>query len=144
MTTSKISGAIGTTNPSIPLGIEVWLDAQQLLNQDHVIDTIDFEYDMPEDNENHELRFIMKNKTAEHTVISESGDILEDACLTVSGVAFEEIQLNQIFTDNAVYTHDFNGSQPETKDKFFGALGCNGTVSLQFTTPIYLWLLEHM
>ena len=42
------------------------------------------------------------------------------------------------------FQHDFNGTQPEIKDTFFGEMGCNGTVSLRFTTPIYLWLLEHM
>ena len=49
-----------------------------------------------------------------------------------------------MLVEQAVYTHDFNGTQPEIEDTFFGEMGCNGTVSLRFTTPIYLWLLENM
>jgi hypothetical protein len=47
-------------------------------------------------------------------------------------------------TEQAVYTHDFNGTQQEIQDEFYSEMGCNGTVSLKFSTPIYLWLLEHM
>jgi hypothetical protein len=31
----------------------------------------------------HELRFVMKNKTAEHTEIDRIGNIVKDACLIV-------------------------------------------------------------
>ena len=86
----------------------------------------------------------MKHKTTEHTKIDEQGNIITDACLTVSNLAFDEIELKQIFINQAVYTHDFNGTQTEIQDKFYGNMGCNGTVTLKFATPIYLWLLEHM
>jgi hypothetical protein len=86
----------------------------------------------------------MKHKTTEHTKIDEQGAIVSDACLTVSNLAFDEIELKQIFIDHAVYTHNFNGTQTEIQDKFYGEMGCNGTVSFKFTTPICLWLLEHM
>ena len=49
-----------------------------------------------------------------------------------------------MFVEQAVYTHDFNGTSKATENKFYGELGCNGTVSLKFSTPMYLWLLEHM
>ena len=100
--------------------------------------------DVAEDEADHELRFVMKNKTVAHTQIDLSGNIVTDARLTISDVAFDEIKLGQMFIDQTQYTHDFNGSQPEITDRFYGEMGCNGTVSLQFTTPIYLWLLEHM
>ena len=86
----------------------------------------------------------MTGKTGADTKIDDQGNIVNDACLTVTNVTFEEIELNQLFADNAVYTHDFNGSQAETQGKLYGTMGCNGTVSLEFTTPIYLWLLEKM
>jgi hypothetical protein len=86
----------------------------------------------------------MKNKTIDLTKIDEEGKILKDACLTISDVAFEDIELGHMFTEQTSYTHDFNGTQAEISDKFYGSMGCNGTVSLKFTTPIYLWLLENM
>jgi hypothetical protein len=30
------------------------------------------------------------------------------------------------------------------KDKFYGSMGCNGTITFEFNTPFYLWLLENM
>ena len=142
--TALISCSIGTTDVSANLGIEVWLNDQQILNQEHVAELIEFKYEFPDDDAEHELRFVMKHKTTEHTKIDEQGIIVTDACLTVSKLAFDEIELKQIFIDHAVYTHDFNGSQAEIQTKFYGDMGCNGTVSLKFTTPIYLWLLENM
>jgi hypothetical protein len=49
-----------------------------------------------------------------------------------------------MITQQATYTHNFNGAGAETQEKFYGEIGCNGIVSLKFSTPIYLWLLEHM
>ena len=43
-----------------------------------------------------------------------------------------------------IYRHDYNGTTDPFDDEFYGEMGCNGTVSLKFTTPIYLWLLENL
>jgi hypothetical protein len=141
---TTISFDLGTTSPTAGLGLEVWLDNNKLY--DNIVSfessILSFEF---EDNEaDHELRFIMKNKTIEHTKIDEAGNILTDARLTIANVAFDEIKLGYILTEQAVYTHNFNETAPETQQKFYGEIGCNGTVNLRFTTPIYLWLLEHM
>jgi hypothetical protein len=86
----------------------------------------------------------MKNKIQEHTVVDSDGNIISDAMLTIANITFDDIKLGHLFTEQAVYHHDFNGTQDPIKDKFFGDMGCNGYVSLRFTTPIYLWLLENM
>jgi hypothetical protein len=142
--TSLISCSINTTDVLASLGIEIWLDDRQILNQEHVVELIEFKHELPDDDSEHELQFVMKNKTIEHTKIDEQGNIVSDAQLTISNLAFDEIELKQIFIDRAVYTHNFNGTQTEIQDKFYSEMGCNGTVSLKFTTPIYLWLLENM
>jgi hypothetical protein len=142
--TATFSCSIGTTDSSANLDLEIWFDQEQIFNSNHITETQTFQHSFDEEAAEHELRFIMKNKTGEHTKIDELGNITYDASLTISNIMFEEIDLGHVFVEQAVYTHDFNGTQPETKDTFFGILGCNGTVSLKFTTPIYLWLLEHM
>jgi hypothetical protein len=63
--------------------------------------------------------------------------------MIITDLSFDEILLAQIFVDKATYTHNFNGTGEETQEKFYGELGCNGTISLKFTTPIYLWILEN-
>jgi hypothetical protein len=145
MSTTKISCTVGTSDPTAVLGIEVWLDKSIILDTDHVThEVLPLEFDVDDNDSAHELRFVLKNKTQEHTRVDEDGNIVSDATLTISNLAFEEIELNQIFYNQAVYTHDFNGTGSETNDKFYGTMGCNGTVSLKFSTPIYLWLLESM
>jgi hypothetical protein len=145
MTTYQIACTIGTTDPAAKLGLEIWVDDAKLYANEHVAETvIPLSFDLPEDEAPHELRFVMTGKTTADTKIDNEGNIVKDACLTVTNVTFEEIELNQLLADNAVYTHDFNGSQAEVKDKFYGAMGCNGTVSLEYASPIYLWLLERM
>jgi hypothetical protein len=142
--TTKITCSIGTTDPSAKLGLEIWINDKKLLDLLELSEDFKFSYDIPEEEGDHELRFVMKNKTQEHTEIDDAGNITKDASLTVSNLAFDDIELKHLFLDKAVYTHNFNGSQDEIKDKFFGVMGCNGAVSLTFSTPIYIWLLENM
>lgn len=145
MSTYQIACTIGTTDPTAQLGLEIWVDGTRLYENQHVTETaLPLQFDLAEDEAAHELRFVMTGKTSQHTKLDDTGNIVQDARLGISNLTFEEIALNQIFIDRAVYTHNFNGSQDEIKEKFYGEMGCNGTVSLEYTTPIYLWLLENM
>ena len=141
--TVKISCTIGATNAATKLGLEIWLDDQQLFDTNHVGDQ-QLEWSIIEDEANHELRFLMKNKTTDHTQLDEHGKIIQDSRITIQNLCFDEIELGQVFIDHAKYTHDFNGTKDIITDKFYGEMGCNGTVSLKFTTPMYIWLLENM
>jgi len=144
MTTYQISCTIGTTDPIAKLALEIWLDNQQLWHAEQIAELTSLTFDLEEDEDEHELKFVMKNKDLSHTTVDSDGNILSDARLTVSDLAFDEIKLGQIFIDQSTYTHDFNGTQNKIVEQFYGEMGCNGTVSLKFTTPIYLWLLEKM
>ena len=141
--TTKISCTIGTNNPAAELGLEVWLDDQQLFDTNHVDDQ-QLEWLIKEDDGDHELCFILKNKTTDHTKIDEHGKIIQDSRISIQNLCFDELELGQVFVDHANYTHDFNGTNIKTKEQFYGEMGCNGAVSLKFTTPIYIWLLENM
>jgi len=140
----QLAFRISSTNPADPVGLEIWLDNTQLYNSEQVTDTVNFTHDFADSDADHHLRFVMKNKTAEHTQVDSDGNILTDSCICIENLSFDQIELGQIVTDQAVYNHDFNGTADAVQDKFFGIMGCNGTVTLSFTTPIYLWLLESM
>ena len=140
----EISCSIDTTDPSAPLGLEIWLDQQKLLDQPCVSETMCWSGQIPDDDGEHELRWILKNKTSEHTAVDEQGNILRDACVTIRDLKFDGIELGHIFVTQSTYSHDFNGTGQPTQEKFYGTMGCNGTVSLKFTTPMYLWLLENL
>ena len=140
----RITCQLDTTDPEAALGFEAWLDNRLVVNVPHVTGPHSISFPVSDDDGEHSLRFCLKNKTTAHTTIDESGAIIRDSLLTLKDICFDDIRLGQVFTDVATYTHDGNGTTPLTVGKFYGSLGCNGTVELRFTTPIYLWLLEHM
>lgn len=140
-----ISVDVQGTATENPLGLEIWLDNNMVrdINPGVDVETIQITFNDSDESE-HELKFVLKNKTTAHTTIDESGNILKDSVVEIKNLKFDGIELGNMFFEHAVYCHNFNGNGPDTTDKFYGSTGCNGTVSLKFTTPMYLWLLEHM
>jgi hypothetical protein len=142
--TVTISGTISPSTPTAEIGVEVWVNNICVINVEHVDHAVIFEHDIADDDAEHEFRIVMKHKQLSHTQLDQDNNIVQDAVLTVSDIAFDDIPLEQILSDLSVYTHDFNGTQAQSQHRFYGDMGCNGTVSLKFTTPLYLWMLEHM
>ena len=139
-----ISGVITPSASDAVIGAEVWIDQHCVINCEHVDRPITFEHAVSDADGEHKLRIVMKHKQAAHTRLDDQGRIVQDAVLTVSDLEFDGINIMQIATEQAEYVHDFNGSQPTGTHRFYGDMGCNGTVSMKFTTPVYLWLLENM
>jgi len=144
MSTIKFNCVISSTDFSVPLGLEIWLDEHKFFDQDHIDRSYPVEHEISDDDGDHELRFVLKNKQSDHTHVDAAGKIITDTTVTVNGIEFDGIDCNYLTTVLAQYQHDFNGTGDSTTQKFYGELGCNGTVTLKFTTPIYLWLLENM
>ena len=142
----KFSFNVVPTNPVVNLGFETWINDQCVFDTDHVFEPITVTGFLPDNSveTEHTLKLVLKNKQSHHTQISESGEILNDACLEISALEFDKIDLGPIINELTVYEHDFNGTKESIKDKFFGIMGCNGTVELKFFTPVYLWLLKNM
>ena len=140
-----ISFALDTTNASVPLGFEAWINDKKFYDTEHVQSNQQITVEITDDDAEHELRLVLKNKTQDHTKVDLVGNIISDARLVITDLTFDDIRLGQLVTEQAVYTHDQNSSLPTpVQDKFCSEMGCNGTVSLKFATPLYLWLLEHM
>jgi hypothetical protein len=141
MNQAKFSCRVGATGPGLRLRLE--LDDQVFFDgdpYDHGQCSILFD----DDEREHLLVFTLAGKSPEHTKISTDGLIMEDLVVEISDISFDDIQLGHTFTSLAVYTHDWNGTGATTTQPFYSTMGCNGTVSLEFNTPVYLWLLEHM
>jgi len=139
-----ISGTISPSTPAAVIGTEVWIGQHCVINCEHVDSAISFEHALDDSESEHELQIVMKHKQAAHTQLDEQGNIVQDAVLTVSDLKFDSIDVMQIATERSKYCHDFNGTQSLGTHRFYGDMGCNGTVSMKFTTPMYLWLLENM
>lgn len=142
--TAKISFVLENTNPVCELGTEIWMDDVCLFDLGHVTETVNFEHHLPDSDLEHCLRIVLKGKKQEHTKIDMDGTIISDARLIIKDFAFEDIPLGHTLTTKATYSHDFNGNGPCVQENFYGEMGCNGTVELKFSCPVYLWLLENL
>ena len=143
---SKFSFELTPTSPTAELGFEVWLNDQCVVSLDHVSECCTINGNLPDDSveAEHTLKLVLKNKQSIHTQVSDTGEILHDSCLIISQLKFNNIELGQLIAELAKYNHDFNGTQHMITEQFFGVMGCNGTVILKFSTPIYLWMLENI
>jgi hypothetical protein len=144
MDNTKITFEVSTTDSGSRLGFETWLDDQLVFDTNHLEKPTEICVPVSDDEAEHELRFVLKNKLPEHTRLSAAGEIESDVVVEISNIAFDGIVLGHIFTEQAVYTHNVNGTAEMAQHNFYGIMGCNGTVSLKFSTPVYIWLLENM
>jgi len=144
MNTVKFSCVVAPSDTATPLGCEIWINDACVFDQDRVNEPTVVNYEFSDDDGEHLLRITLKNKLPEHTRIDDQDNIVSDALLSITEIAFDEIDCTQIVQELAVYRHNLNSTGPEIEDRFFGDMGCNGTVELKFTTPVYLWLLENM
>jgi len=126
------------------LAIELWIDNTKFFDSKVRPGLKSISHLFDEDDSSHSLKIVLKNKTTAHTTVSDNGQILSDALISIKNIKFADIEIDRLFADNAVYTHDYNGSGKWVDEKFYGDLGCNGTVEFKFSTPFYIWLLEHM
>ena len=143
MVKSSFSFVLGATAPGLMFtvsldGRSVWTGIARPENDKIIIDFDD------NDDGTHELCLEMSGKTHEHTKIDAQGTIILDTIVHVKDMQFDEINVDQIIYEQALYQHNFNGNGQDTQEKFYGSMGCNGTVKFCFTTPVYLWLLENM
>jgi hypothetical protein len=140
-----ISFVLDTTDATVPLGFEAWIDNKKFYDTEHVQAKQKIQIEIVEDDAEHELCFVLKNKIQDHTKVDMVGNIISDARLVITDLDFDEIKLGHMVSEQAVYTHDQNAQLPTpVQAKFYSEMGCNGAVSLKFATPLYLWLLEHM
>lgn len=134
------------SNPDIALGIKISLDGNQVYICEHVkeVAQVNFEFDDTEDMAR-VLEVELFGKLPEHTTVDEQNNILKDAVIAVSAVSLAGIEIDYVFQSHCRYQHNFNGSQStQVQEAFHGHMGCNGTVTFEFSTPMYLWLLENM
>ena len=139
---ADFSCKIKSSDHTVKLAVEIWLDNNLLQTIDWVQDNqINWSVD-PSDGP-HQLRWVLKNKRSDHTSVVD-GKIVNDVLITINDFVIEDINCDQVLYKLATYQHNFNGTGPDTQEGFWGTMGCNGSVALDFSSPIYLWLLEHM
>jgi hypothetical protein len=139
----ELDVAANTVCPEILL--EVYLDTVKIYQStDHQF-THTIACDINEDTADHVMTLVMSGKNRKHTQVDESGKIVRDVYLQVDRLEFEGLDMREFFClGNPCYTHSFNSTRPKILDEFYGMIGCNGQVEIRFSTPIFLWLGQHL
>lgn len=87
----------------------------------------------------HELRIMLLGKDGRTQTIMENDRIIKDQLLNIDAVYIDDINLGYTAQTLSEFI-----SEDGTKNSNMVNLGINGTWTLRFTTPVYIWMLENM
>jgi hypothetical protein len=137
-----LSGAFWDRRPQF----SIWLD-DHVVAQSEIVSAaqqnVTFEHTVGEGP--HTLKIRLENKTINDTVI-ENGEVVKDMLLNIDDITIDDISLGNLLW-SAEYILDnkqnYNGQEIDHLDGCVN-LGWNGTYTLKFTSPFYIWLLEKL
>lgn len=140
----QITLAISANQVCDDLILEVWLDKTKLFESTAKIQQQVITAELSEDPNNHVLELIMRGKLPCHTVCDQQNNIKSDVYFEINKLEFDDMDVHDIFCQGyECYSHNFNSPGTDILDEFYGIIGCNGVVKLNFTTPIYLWAMQY-
>ena len=124
----------------------VWLD-DHVVTQSEIASSAEqiVAFERRVDEGPHELKIRLENKADADTVI-ENGEVVKDMLLNIDDITIDDISLGNLLW-SAKYILDrkriYNGQEIDHLDGCVN-LGWNGTYTLKFTSPFYIWLLEKL
>ena len=113
---------------------------------------IEFEHEL-EEGKFYELIIKRAGKGRNQTVINDQGDILKDQLLHIKNIEIDEIDIGALVYEGVytpIYPEPWATQQKEAGNELTETLknitrmGHNGTWSLRFSSPFYMWLLENL
>jgi len=124
----------------------VWLDDHAVIQSEIVSaaqQPVAFEHTV--DGGPHTLKIRSENKIDADTVI-ENGEVVKDMLLNIDDITIDDISLGNLLW-SAEYVLDkkqtYNSQEIDHLDGCVN-LGWNGTYTLKFASPFYIWLLEKL
>ncbi len=119
-------------------------DPDEVLTSDY-LQVIAFEQELPAGD--HVLGVRLKNKTPDQTSGFINGTWLRDMLLTVEKIKIDDIDLQNLIYTESRYLFDQTQMHNDASVNSCTncvTLGYNGTYTLPFVTPFYMWLLEKL
>ena len=107
---------------------------------------VEFDAEFVEDQE-YVLEIRLGNKESSDTIQDDDGNIVNDLLLNIKSIEIDDIDIGALIWSKSTF-------YPDKPQKFNGAviqeltncvnLGWNGTYTIKFTSPLYIWLLENI
>lgn len=134
------------TQPQQQIEFAITIDGDKILSQRLDGQRHQFRYDFDDSDEFRPVEVLaaMSGKTQQHTVIDESGQIVADSAIMIDRIMIDGIDVTEIFCQGRTcYHHDGNGTCARFLDEFYGYMGCNGEVCIEYSLPLYEWFLKN-
>jgi len=140
-----------------PPAAEILIDdrsfvTKEITGSESTPDIIEFEHEFTEGGD-YSLIIKRLNKSINQTVLNDKGDILKDQLLHIKSIEIDDIDLGHLVYEG-IYTPDYpepwatqqraSGQDLTESFKNVTKMGHNGTWSLTFKSPFYMWLLENL
>jgi hypothetical protein len=121
---------------------KVYID-EQLIFDNQIVSptTVKFSGELTEGK--HKLVIELYDKNKYQTVL-ENGQIVKDQLLNIDSIMFDEIDCQYLKHSLSTYFPNNPSDEIPAKVKNCINLGYNGRWEFEFTTPIYIWLLENL
>jgi hypothetical protein len=144
-----LSGTFWDKRPKFSIWIdEVKIQDGEITGAEH--QTIEFSQEITEDT-SHQLKIRLENK--EDTDVVKNNDdpvnfkVVKDMLLNIEDITIDDISLGNLLWSHSKYYPDqkknITGEEGECLTECVN-LGWNGTYIVEFSSPIYIWLLENI
>jgi hypothetical protein len=101
-------------------------------------------FNLSNDPSTHRIQLLMSGKNHSHTKVDNNSAILSDIYAIIESIKIDQIEVKELFCNGLpCYVHNNNNHTADILDQFYGFIGCNGTISMDFYTPINQWFIEH-
>jgi len=135
--------------PNLPVNFSISIDDEEKFSVTTTEKEYYFETEIPDDiGKVHSVKFTLSGKTDDHTTFDENDNILSSAQVELKEISFNDMDITEVLIANdpmMTYTHNSNGYTEEIVENFYTeVMGYNGTIEIQYKTPLYAWLLDVM
>lgn len=132
--------------PEKPLSFKITLDDENLYDINTTEPSYDIAFEVPEDNTEHSIKFILAEKVNSHTEMVDNV-MVNSAHVEINNISINGLDITEIILANddiIKYTHNSNGYGERVTVPLDFIMGHNGVAELKFSTPIHMWLLEQL
>ncbi len=98
-----------------------------------------------DDTDEHAMQCItvtMRGKTQQHTIV-DNEKIISDVYANLKHITIDEIDVTDLYAEGKPCYHHVGSNNkqngPVIVDEFYGFIGYNGDIKLEFTTPMWKW-----
>ncbi len=142
MTTEEVELEINLSSTwwNNPPRCKVWIDNNVLFQTSEIREPIKIAWKGNLSEGEHEIRIALVDKNGiTDTILGDDGKIAKDQLLNIDSILVDDIDLGQLVYKSGIFIANNGVSYPEMIN-----LGINGTWSIKFQVPVYIWLLENL